>query len=179
MQETAASWLRKTIARLGLGLLAACACGLGGAAHAAGPDNLLSPLLAPGKKVDWVFVFKLNTKHFPGCGTGVQRACPFGGTVKDEAFGQQFVFASSANEALQKGSGCVGDSPADPLGATFDQIYNGSYYYVVWNDQFYSDPKITGCGDSCASPWGHAKGEKTRKKRKYSDRLIVQHRKAK
>jgi large subunit ribosomal protein L2 len=29
------------------------------------------------------------------------------------------------------------------------------------------------------SPWGHAKGEKTRKKRKYSDRLIVQHRKAK
>jgi large subunit ribosomal protein L2 len=29
------------------------------------------------------------------------------------------------------------------------------------------------------SPWGHAKGEKTRKKRKYSDRLIVQHRKEK
>ncbi len=29
------------------------------------------------------------------------------------------------------------------------------------------------------SPWGHAKGEKTRKKKKYSDRLIVQRRKAK
>lgn len=29
------------------------------------------------------------------------------------------------------------------------------------------------------SPWGHAKGEKTRKKRKYSDRLIVQRRNAK
>ena len=27
------------------------------------------------------------------------------------------------------------------------------------------------------SPWGHAKGEKTRKKKKYSDRLIVQRRK--
>ena len=155
MQETATSWLRKKIAGLGLGLLV----GFAGMAQAAGPDNLLSPLLAPGKQVDWVFVFKLNTKHFPGCGTGVQRACPFGGTVQDEAFGQQFVFASSANEALQKGSGCAGDSPADPLGATFDQVYNGSYYYVVWNDQFYSDPKITGCsGDSCASPWGHAKG---------------------
>lgn len=29
------------------------------------------------------------------------------------------------------------------------------------------------------SPWGHAKGEKTRKKKKYSDRLIVQRRNAK
>lgn len=29
------------------------------------------------------------------------------------------------------------------------------------------------------SPWGHAKGEKTRKKRKYSDRLIVQRRNSK
>ncbi|MFZ4768406.1 MAG: 50S ribosomal protein L2 [Roseimicrobium sp.] len=29
------------------------------------------------------------------------------------------------------------------------------------------------------SPWGHAKGEKTRKKKKYSDRLIVQRRKGK
>ena len=29
------------------------------------------------------------------------------------------------------------------------------------------------------SPWGHAKGEKTRKKRKYSDRFIVQRRNAK
>ncbi len=29
------------------------------------------------------------------------------------------------------------------------------------------------------SPWGHAKGEKTRKKKKYSDRLIIQHRNAK
>lgn len=29
------------------------------------------------------------------------------------------------------------------------------------------------------SPWGHAKGEKTRKKKKYSDRLIIQRRKSK
>ncbi len=29
------------------------------------------------------------------------------------------------------------------------------------------------------SPWGHAKGEKTRKKKKYSDRLIIQRRNAK
>lgn len=153
MQEIARAWGRRTMAALVF-----CAMSLTGAAHAATTDDVLSPLLAPGSKVDWLFVFKLNTKSFPGCGAGAQRACPFGGTVKDEAFGQQFVFASSANETLQKGSGCIGDAPTDPLGATFGQVYNGPYYYVVWNDQFYSDPKIAGCGDSCASPWGHAKG---------------------
>jgi hypothetical protein len=46
----------------------------------------------------------------------------------------------------------------DPLGATFANVYNGSFYYVVWNDQFYDDPEIPGCGDSCPSPWGHSKG---------------------
>jgi hypothetical protein len=157
MRRTATAWARRALAAAGTVILVSC-LGLAGAAHAAALDDALSPLLAPDKKVDWLFVFKLNTKAFPGCGAGVQRACLFGGTVQDEAFGQQFVFASSANETLQKGAGCIGDTATDPLGATFSQVYNGSSYYVVWNDQFYSDPKIAGCGDSCASPWGHAKG---------------------
>lgn len=130
-------------------------------AQAAPPAAPLAPapVLAPGKPVDWWLVFKLNTKHFPGCGATQQaRACPFGGTVKDYAFGQQYVYASSAGETLQKGQGCAGATADDPLGATFGQVYNGDFFYVVWNDQFYADPDVAGCGKSCASPWGHSKG---------------------
>jgi hypothetical protein len=30
---------------------------------------------------------------------------------------------------------------------------------LIWNDQFYNDPKIKGCsGNSCSAPWGHSKG---------------------
>ena len=43
-------------------------------------------------------------------------------------------------------------------GATFDAVYNGPSFYVVWNDQFYADPNIVGCGESCGAPWGHSKG---------------------
>lgn len=70
-----------------------------------------------------------------------------------ESFSQQFVYASSANGALQQGGGCLGDSVADPLGATFNQIYNGGFHYVLWNDQFYGDPI-----DTQFAPWGHSKG---------------------
>jgi hypothetical protein len=45
--------------------------------------------------------------------------------------GQQFVFASSADSTLRQGSGCAGDTTTDPLGATFDQVYNGKFYYVL------------------------------------------------
>lgn len=117
------------------------------------------PLLQAGHPVDWWFVFKLNSKAFSGCGSGVTRACTFGGKVQDyKQFGQQFVFASSENRKLQQGGGCVGDTTADPLGATFDQVYNGTYHYLLWNDQFYDDPKIKGCTTECGSPWGHSKG---------------------
>jgi hypothetical protein len=109
--------------------------------------------------VDWWFVFKLNAKVFPGCGAGVTRTCTFGGSVQDyKAFGQQFVYASSENATLQQGSGCAGETAADPLGATFGQVYNGTYNYLIWNDQFYDDPKIKGCTKECGSPWGHSKG---------------------
>jgi len=117
------------------------------------------PLLKQGQPVDWWFVFKFNSASFPGCGGGEERVCRFGGTVQNyRAHGQQFVYASSANHTLQKGSGCAGDSINDPLGATFDEVYNGDYYYLLWNDQFYDDPKIAGCSQSCSSPWGHSKG---------------------
>jgi hypothetical protein len=118
------------------------------------------PLLAKGQPVDWWFVFKFNGSAFPGCGDNAQRDCLFGGTVQNYSggYGQQFVYASSGSPSLKQGSGCVGDTTNDPVGATFDQVYNGMLYYVVWNDQFYGDPPIHGCSDSCSSPWGHSKG---------------------
>jgi hypothetical protein len=122
------------------------------------------PLLGKGKTVDWWFIYKFNGHDFSGCGadSGV-RACPFGGKVrtKDGAnYSQQFVFASKDAGKLVQGKGCVGTTLTDPLGATFDQLYNGSPYFVIWNDQFYGDPKLKACGSSgnCDSPWGHSKG---------------------
>jgi hypothetical protein len=117
-----------------------------------------APLLRKGQPVDWFFVFKLNST-FPGCGGDAARVCIFGGDVqKYRAFGQQFVYASSADHKLQQGTGCAGDSVNDPLGASFDQVYNGDYFYVIWNDQFYDDPEIDGCTKECGAPWGHSKG---------------------
>jgi hypothetical protein len=112
------------------------------------------PLLSSSTPVDWWFVFKFNAHSFPECGNGVERTCPFGGAVKPYShFSQQFAYASSADPTLQKGGGCVGDSKTDPVGATFDEIYNGHYSYVLWNDQFYGDPI-----DTEGSPAGHSKG---------------------
>jgi hypothetical protein len=128
--------------------------------YAANPDDPPVPLLEKGHPVDWWFIFKLNSKTFPGCSGGASRACPFGGTVQNYSapFGQQFVYASNENKSLQQGSDCVGDTTVEPLGATFDEVYNASFHYLIWNDQFYDDPKITGCTQSCGSPWGHSKG---------------------
>ena len=118
-----------------------------------------SPLLQRGRPVDWWVVFKFNAATFPGCGGSATRACPFGGDVQSyKDFSQQFAYASSESPTLQQGNGCVGDTMDDPVGATFDEIYNGPYHYVVWNDQFYDDPDIKGCSESCGAPWGHSKG---------------------
>jgi hypothetical protein len=118
------------------------------------------PLLEKGKPpVDWWFVFKFNTATFPGCAANAQGVCVFGGEVENyKGFSQQFVFASSDNPSLQPGKDCAGDTTADPIGATFDQVFNGSAFYVIWNDQFYDDPEIQGCSKSCSGPWGHSKG---------------------
>jgi hypothetical protein len=93
------------------------------------------PLLEKGHPVEWWFVFKFNSASFPGCGGGATRACAFGGDVQDyNWFGQQFVYASSETPSLQQGSDCAGDTTADPIGATFDQVYSDSFYYVIWNE---------------------------------------------
>lgn len=127
----------------------------------AGATDAPVPLLEKGHPVDWWFVYKFNSQ-FRGCGGNAKRQCPFGGKAQAyPSFGQQFVYASSENSSLQKGSGCAGATTTDPLGVTFDQIYNGPYFYVVWNDQFYGDPKITGpkcTATQCGGPWGHSKG---------------------
>jgi hypothetical protein len=147
-------------------LLAVVVCCLAGAAifegalseQAIAANDVPTPLLSPGNPVDWWFVFKFNTKTFPGCGDNAERQCPFGGELQPYDFSQQFVYASSANKNLQKGEGCAGATNIDPLGATFGSVYNNDYYFVIWNDQFYGDPAIQGCGDSCSAPWGHSKG---------------------
>lgn len=110
------------------------------------------PLISDIKPVDWWFVFKFNSKSFEGCG---ERSCIFGGNVEDygERYSQQYVYASSDGLTLQKGDGCLGDTFTDPVGATFNQVYNGDYYYVLWNDQFYGNP-IANKG----APYGHSKG---------------------
>ncbi len=122
-----------------------------------------SPLMASGQPVDWWFVFKFNAATFPGCGENGQsenRTCRFGGMPQHyrSKYSQQYVYASSAQPTLQKGMGCAGDTLTDPVGATFDQVYNGKFSYVIWNDQFYDDPPIKGCHKACSSPWGHSKG---------------------
>lgn len=81
------------------------------------------PLLEKGHPVDWWFAFKFNSAKFPECGVGISRQCPFGGEPQDySSFGQQFVYASSESPSLQKGNDCMGDTTADPIGATFDEI---------------------------------------------------------
>ncbi len=122
-------------------------------------QSLPAPLLAKNHPVDWWFVFKFNSAVFPGCGGAAARACPFGGKVQNyKAFSQQFVYASSEARTLKEGTDCLGDTTDDPLGATFEQVYDGSFYYIIWNDQFYDDPGIQGCTTSCSAPWGHSKG---------------------
>jgi hypothetical protein len=120
------------------------------------------PMLQKGHPVDWWFVFKLNSGIFPGCAGNAERACPFGQQVQDykPGWGQQYVYASSENPTLKAGSSCAGDTLTDPIGATFDEVYNGNFHYVVWNDQFYDDPSIKACTSkgNCDAPWGHSKG---------------------
>lgn len=118
----------------------------------------IAPRVNENSPVGWWFVFKFNAKVFPGCAADVRPVCPFGGDVESKPSSQQYVYASSEDRTLKMGHGCLGDTEADPVGATFANIYNGDYYYVVWNDQFYDDPKISGCSKSCAGPWGHSKG---------------------
>ena len=113
-----------------------------------------TPLLKKGQPVDWFLTFKFNHTTAPECG-GPAPTCIFGGQpqVYKSGFAQQFAVASSADHTLKQGAGCVGDSTLDPIGATFDQIYNGKLSYVIWNDQFKGDPL-----PDATSAHGHSKG---------------------
>ncbi len=119
------------------------------------------PLIAKNQPVAWWFAFKLNTEYWEGCGGG-DALDPGKGLfeghlqdydAKEKEFGLQYVFASSKQPQLQKGTGCLGSSGHDPVSATFSQVYDGDAYYVLWNDQFYGEPI-----PNRSSPWGHSKG---------------------
>lgn len=114
-----------------------------------------TPMVSSDQAVDWLFMFKFNGESFPKGDRPKGSEGLFGGTYQDYdgKWSQQYVYASSASPKLQKGSGALGTSKDDPLGATFAQIYFSDYNYVVWNDQFYDHPIA-----SKESPWGHSKG---------------------
>lgn len=112
-----------------------------------------TPLLDATHLAQWVFAYKFNASTFDTDGQLVQ--CIFGGAPADGPAGQAFAVASSGFGALTSGTGLIGTSLNDPVGATFNEIYNSNLNFVVWNDQFYDDPKIS-CG-TCRR-WGHSKG---------------------
>lgn len=119
------------------------------------------PLLSAGQAVDWWFAYKFSSGAFPGSASDPGRGCPFGGSPQGYAFSQKYAVASSTAPVLTDGPGLVGTGANDPLGATFGQVWQGTYRYVTWNDQFYGDPprKGTACdGQQCGLPWGHSKG---------------------
>lgn len=119
-----------------------------------------APLLEEGHPVAWWFAFKFNSSTAPGCAAFSQpNTCKFGGSLQSyDYFSQQYIYASSDAPNLTSGENCVGTTSSDPVGATFGEIYYGKYYYVIWNDQFYDAPKISGCSVYCPAPWGHSKG---------------------
>ena len=119
------------------------------------------PLLAPGQPVKWWFSFKFNAAGEPEGSMPAGKKGIFDTKTwtrptyesDPKKHSQQYLIASSKNPKLKRGSGYLGTSVDDPLGATFAQVYFGSYYLVIWNDQFYDDPIKTKM-DS----WGHSKG---------------------
>jgi len=154
---------RRPARRLVRSLLSCLVLLLAGGGPAWSAGEAPAPLLSKGgEPVDWWFAFKFNAQQtFAGCGPDSgTRTCIFGGNVQvRERFGQQFAIASSRGNALSQGKGCIGATTTDPVGATFDQVYNGNFNYVIWNDQFYGDPVLSTCkSSSCGAPWGHSKG---------------------
>ncbi len=121
-----------------------------------------TPLLKKGQAVDWWFAFKFDAKSFPGQPKSAdEKEGLFGGTLEDyddsdgdsNRFSQAYCFASSEDPTLAQGEGHIGTSLQDPVGATFGQVYDGDFNFLVWNDQFYGNPMR-----SEAAPHGHSKG---------------------
>jgi hypothetical protein len=117
------------------------------------------PLVTKGTPVDWWFAFKFNAQTYPGVPKASgEQAGIFGGKIETydgdaRRFSQTYAAASSADPVLKLGSERIGTTVTDPLGATFGQVYDGDFYYVVWNDQFYGNPI-----PKEFAPWGHSKG---------------------
>ncbi len=131
-----------------------------GSAAAAFATGVPYPLLSKGHPVDWWFSYKMNSVAFPKCTTGDNRKCYFGGEVAPyKLLGLQYVVASSEAPALQTGSAdCIGNGTDDPVGATFDEIFNGNLAFVLWNDQPYEKLDLPGCDTTDCGTWGHSKG---------------------
>lgn len=152
----------KTVASLALAFLSVSAFAQAPAAAvqpstaAALAPTAPSPMVDEGHPAQWVFAFKFNAADFPT--TGQVTSCLFGGTPKSYASSQKYVLAFAGSSKLQDGPGLIGTSTADPVGATFAKIYASGMNFVVWNDQFYLHPSISGCSQSCGGPWGHSKG---------------------
>lgn len=133
---------------------------------AAEADPAPVPLLAAGEPVQWWFAYKFNSNDFASNAHDIPTNCRFGGTLLGKSFSQYYAVASSDDPHLtDAGKALIGKSLDDPLGATFDEVYSGHYYYVVWNDQFYGSPTINRAHcpmndrkNNCAAPWGHSKG---------------------
>jgi hypothetical protein len=123
---------------------------------AASQPQAPSPMVDESDAAQWVFAFKFNVADFPT--TATLNSCLFGGAPKSYASSQKYVLAYAGSSVLQDGPGLIGTSTMDPVGATFAKIYASGLNFVVWNDQFYRHPPISGCGDSCSGPWGHSKG---------------------
>jgi hypothetical protein len=127
------------------------------------PGQPPAPWVKKGQPVDWWFVFKFNAETFPRP-AAPKPTCLFGGTPggnkKYTKIGQDYVYATADHAALVKGPGYIGDSTDDPVGATFDEIYNGNLFYIIWNDQFYRSPILAceGTINYCEGPWAHSKG---------------------
>lgn len=118
--------------------------------------------LSEGKAVDWWFAFKFNAATYPGeAKTADELTGIFGGELEDydhcskeaRKFSQRYAWATSARPTLTLGKEHLGTTYTDPLGETFGQVYDGDYFYVVWNDQLYGNPI-----NNKDSPWGHSKG---------------------
>ena len=75
---------KSALQHLNLAILGVCLSALLGYCSIAFAQVAPAPLIEKGKPpVDWWFVFKFNTKSFPGCAAGATRACLFGGAVQD------------------------------------------------------------------------------------------------
>ena len=124
-----------------------------------GPSPRVDSLTA----VDWLAVYKFDAKFAT---TAPPDHCVFDTSERIAADYkgkqcQHYAMSTNSNPkltAMPFGS-LIGTSTDDPLGATFDQFFNGpeDNSYVIYNDQFYGDPSPTSaCSE--AKGCGHAKG---------------------